>query len=98
MTSPSDLDTIKARMRPVLERHGVERAALFGSVVRGQASPTSDVDILVEIPPDRSLLDLVSLKRELEDALGREVDVVEYGTIHPRLKDRILDEQVAVVG
>lgn len=84
-------------VRPVLATHGVRRAGLFGSAVEGDLEEGSDVDILVQIPPDRSLLDLVALKRDLEEALGREVDIVEYETIHPRLKDRILDAQVAVV-
>lgn len=91
------VDEIIETVRPILAAHGVQRAGLFGSVVEGGLEEGSDVDILVQIPPDRSLLDLVALKRDLEEALGRAVDVVEYDTIHPRLKDRILDAQVAVV-
>jgi predicted nucleotidyltransferase len=46
---------------------------------------------------DKSLLDLVALKLDLEEALGREVDLVEYSSIHPRLIDQILGEQVPVI-
>jgi predicted nucleotidyltransferase len=51
----------------------------------------------VELEGEKSLLDLVGLKLELEEVLGVKVDVVEYSTVHPLLKDRILREQVAVL-
>ena len=57
----------------------------------------SDIDILVEIPTDLSLLGFVGLKQEIEDALGKRVDLVEYSTIKPLLKARILGEQVVLL-
>ena len=57
----------------------------------------SDIDILVELPKEKSLLDFVALKLELEETLGRKVDLVEYSTIHPLLKERVLKEQVPVL-
>jgi len=57
----------------------------------------SDIDILVELPKEKSLLDFVALKLELEETLGRKVDLVEYSTIHPLLKERVLREQVPVL-
>jgi len=57
----------------------------------------SDIDILVEIEKDISLLDFVGLKLEIEEALGRKVDLVEYNTIKPLLKERILNEQVIIL-
>ena len=57
----------------------------------------SDIDILVEISKDISLLDFVGLKLEIEEALGRKVDLVEYKTIKPLLKERILQEQVTIL-
>lgn len=57
---------------------------------------SSDIDILVEIEKDISLLDFVALKLELEETLGRKVDLVEFDTIKPRLRERILKEQVVI--
>ena len=92
----SNIDTIKAIIRNTLQKFGVTKAALFGSVVRGNATEESDIDILVEFERGRSLLDLAGLKLELERLLGRNVDVVTYRSIHPLLKERILREQVII--
>lgn len=59
--------------------------------------PASDIDLLVDLPPGKSLLDLVALKRDLEEVLGRTVDLAEFDTIHPLIRDQVLSEQVAVV-
>lgn len=88
---------IERSIVPVLKKHDVVRAGLFGSIVRGKAGKTSDVDILVEFKGKKSLLDLVALKLELEEKLRRDVDLAEYSAIHPLLKDRILKEQVKIV-
>lgn len=84
---------IKRKIVPILKRQGVTKAALFGSVVRGEARKRSDIDILVNLKKDKTLLDLVGLKLELEERLGRKVDVLTYNGIHPLLKDIILNEQ-----
>jgi len=65
--------------------------------VRREMKEDSDIDILVELPKEKSLLDFVALKLELEETLGRKVDLVEYSTIHPLLKERVLREQVPVL-
>lgn len=96
MASDPALDDIRRRIVPVLRRHGVRRAGVFGSYARGEATSQSDVDLLVELRPDASLLDLVALKLELEQALGRAADLVEYRAIHPLLRERVLREQVTV--
>jgi predicted nucleotidyltransferase len=57
----------------------------------------SDIDILVEIEKDISLLDFVGLKLELEDALNRKVDLVEYSTIKPLIRERILSQQEIIL-
>ena len=90
-------DEIKAIVIRVLEKHGVKRAGLFGSVVRGETTEDSDIDVLVEIDSDISLLDFVGLKLEIEEALGRKVDLVEYDTIKPLLRERILKEQEVIL-
>ena len=84
---------IKQKATPILKRQGVIRAAVFGSVARGQAKKKSDIDILVKFKGSKSLLDLAGLKLELEKKLGKRVDVLTYGSIHPLLKKKILKEQ-----
>lgn len=84
---------IKNKIISILKRQGVTRAAFFGSVARGEAKKNSDIDILVELPKKMSLLDVVGLKLDLEEKLGKKVDLVEYAAIHPLLKDNILKEQ-----
>lgn len=69
---------------------------MFGSVRRGEATSSSDLDLLVDMSKDRSLFDLVALGDELEEALGVEVDVVTEGSLSPYLRDRILAEAVAL--
>jgi predicted nucleotidyltransferase len=74
----------------IAARHGAHSIRLFGSLARGDARPDSDLDLLVELEPGRSLLDLVAIKQDLEDALERSVDVVTEGSLSPYLKDRVL--------
>lgn len=92
MTSQS----IKRKIIPTLKSQGVLKAALFGSYARGDTRKSSDVDLLVELSDDKSLLDLVGLKLELEDTLKTRVDVLTYDALHPLLKDIILSEQKTI--
>ena len=85
--------TLTKKIIPILKRHGVTKAALFGSVARGEARKRSDVDLLVKLKPDKSLLDLIGLKQSLEDNIGKKFDVVSYGGINHLLKKIILGEQ-----
>ena len=93
----NDIKEIKKIILPILSRYGVRKAAVFGSAARGEMTKESDIDILVEIKKDLGLFEFVHLKNELEDALGKEVDLVEYSTIKPRLRDIILKEQLAIL-
>ena len=85
--------TLKA-LEPELRERGVASAAVFGSVVRGQAWPDSDVDVLIDIDPAApfDLLDLVGIGNLLTDRLGRPVDVVDRKALKPQLRDNILAE------
>lgn len=91
------IEGIRETIRPVLRRHGIKRAGIFGSVVRGEATPESDVDILVELDEQASLLDFIGIKLELEDVLGRRVDLGQYAAIKPGLRERILREEVRIL-
>lgn len=75
----------------------MKKAAFFGSIVRNELRDDSDLDLLIEFEGDKSLLNLVDLKIELEECLNRKVDVVTYNSLHPLLKERILDEQEAII-
>jgi hypothetical protein len=87
---------IKKKIIPILKRQGVTKAALFGSAVRGKMRKRSDIDILVNLKKNKTLLDLVGLKLDLEEKLGRKVDVLTYDGLHPLLKDIILNEQKVI--
>jgi predicted nucleotidyltransferase len=91
------IEEVKEKVVPILQRYGASRAGVFGSVARGKLHRRSDVDILVELGRDLSLLDVVGIQQELEDALGRRVDLVEYETIKPRIRERILAEEVRIL-
>jgi len=92
-----NIEEIKRKTLPILQRYGVKRVGLFGSCVRGEMNEDSDIDMLVEIEKDISLLDFVGLKLEVEKVLGKKVDLVEYDTIKPLLRERILNEQVIIL-
>ncbi len=98
MTSLTDIkDTLKSNKQRLTDKYGLSFLAIFGSYGRGQQTENSDIDILVEIGDNISLLDFVGIKLEIEDALGSKVDLVEYNTIKPLLRDRILKEQVVIL-
>ena len=91
------INQIKKKILPILRKNDVNRASLFGSVVRGEATEESDIDLLVEFKDEKSLLDLAGLKIELEELMGKKVDVLTYNSLHPLLKDRILREQKVIL-
>lgn len=93
----ASIDLIRQKAVPILRDAGVTRSAIFGSYVHGEQQEDSDIDILIELPNEKSLFDLVDLKLRLEDALQRKVDLVEYQMIKPRIKDIILGEQVQIL-
>ncbi len=80
----------------IAKAHDVIALSIFGSFARGDASSTSDIDIIVEFRGDKSLLDLIGLKHALEDALGITADVFTPDSLHPMLKDKIVSESVVV--
>jgi predicted nucleotidyltransferase len=76
------------------ERHGARNVRVFGSVVRGDARPDSDVDILVDMEPGRSLFDLGGLLYDLQSLLGVDVDVVTEKGLRPRIRAQVMQEAV----
>ena len=85
--------TLRSRRSEILDvarKHGARNVRVFGSVARGDAGPDSDVDILVELEPGRSLLDHAALMLDLSDLLGCKVDVVSDRALHWYIRDRVL--------
>ena len=76
----------------IASKYGASNVRLFGSVARGEATEESDVDFLVEIEPGRSLMDLAGLHVDLEELLGRKVEVVPDDSIYWLLRRKILRE------
>ena len=90
--STSSLEFTLEEIEPICRKYDVSSLGLFGSVVRGDATPQSDIDLLVRFLRRKSLLTLVRLERELSNVLGCKVDLVTEGAISPYLKDRILGD------
>lgn len=93
------LEDLRRRRRELTDlaaRRGATNLRVFGSVARGDSGAGSDVDLLVDLEPGRSLLDLGGLVMDLSDVLGVEVDVVTEPGLKPRVRARVLAEAVAL--
>lgn len=89
------LESLKANRAKILalaEKYGASNVRVFGSVARGEAHVDSDVDFLIDLEPGRSLLDHIGFKQELEDLLGRSVDVATPKMLHECIKDKVLQD------
>ena len=92
------ISSIKKKVLPILKKHAVKRASIFGSFARGTEKSRSDVDFLIEYKgKNKSLFDLVDLKSDLEEIFDRKVDVITYSSIYWRIRERILAEQVVIL-
>lgn len=76
----------------IAKRHGLRNVRVFGSMARGDANDNSDVDLLVTLPPERTGLALGGLLMDVQELLHRRVDVVTENSLHPLLRDRVLQE------
>jgi predicted nucleotidyltransferase len=89
------LNDIRARRGEILEvarKHSARDVRVFGSVVRGDNNQASDIDFLIRMEPDRSLLDRIEFMQELEDMLQVKVDVVNEKALHPLIREQVLKE------
>lgn len=78
----------------IAAKHGAYNVRIFGSVARGEATPDSDIDLLIEKGPTTTPWFPAGLVLELEESLGRRVDVVTEKALNPHLRDRVLREAV----
>lgn len=93
------IDRLRARRGEILqlaERHGVRNVRVFGSVARGDDRLDSDVDLLVDVQPGRSLLDVIGFEQDLSDLFERRVEVLTDGGLSPHLERRILQEAASL--
>ena len=86
----NSLDRVK--IRAIAERYGAKNIRIFGSCARGDDRPGSDLDLLIDLEEGRSLLDLIAIQQDLEDLLGRKVDVVTEPELSPYFRDSVLKE------
>jgi len=92
-------EVLKVKREEILRtaaRHGARNVRVFGSVARGEADAESDVDVLVDMEPGRSLLDMGGLLMDLQDLLGCRVDVVSERGLRERIRERVLQEAVPI--
>jgi len=80
------------KIEPICRANGITRLLLFGSLARGEATSSSDVDLIADLPQDATLLDLVRIEREFSTALGMDVDLLTQDSISPYIRERILDD------
>ncbi len=92
-------ELLQAKREDILRtasKYGAFNVRVFGSVARGEADEKSDIDLLVDMEPHRSLLELAGLLIELEELLGHNVDVVPEDCLRTRIKEHVLKEAVAL--
>lgn len=93
-----DLQTLlyqnRERVLETAARYGAYNVRVFGSVARGEATTSSDIDLLVSMEPGRSLMDLGGLLYDLQNLLGVEVDVVTEKGLRERIREQVLREAI----
>ncbi|MBU4300377.1 MAG: nucleotidyltransferase family protein [Nanoarchaeota archaeon] len=91
-------DAVIKKLVYSLSRRGAKRIRIFGSYARGEQTPKSDIDVLVEFRDRKSLLDFVRIEREVSEEVGKKVDLLTENAISPYLKDRIKKEAEVIYG
>ena len=94
---PSINESLKQTILGVLKKQPIQRAAVFGSFARGEEQANSDIDLLIEYSTRHTLFDILRLENELSQATSRKVDIVEYASIKPTIKKKILEQAIAIL-
>ncbi|MBI4120343.1 MAG: nucleotidyltransferase family protein [Parcubacteria group bacterium] len=93
-----DIERIKDSIVPILERNDIDFAALFGSYAKGNVNSDSDVDLLVRFSRPKSLFDIAGIEIDIEESLGKEVDLVTEDSLSPYIKDSVIKESKVIYG
>ena len=91
-----NFEKMKKKIVRILKKNKITKAGIFGSYARGEQNKNSDVDILVKLPKGIGF-GFVGIQFELEDELGKKVDLISYKMIHPRLKKQILNDEIKII-
>ena len=94
MVAMTDIQQRRSEILRIADAHGAHHVRVFGSLARGEGREASDLDLLVQMDEDRSLMDRIALKQALEDLLGVEVDVVNEKALRPAIRERVLHDLV----
>jgi len=97
MTKKLELEEIKRKLIPILRKNKVTKAGIFGSYARGEQSRKSDVDILIEINDKVGLVEFINLKMAIQELLRKKVDLVEYSTIRPEIRENIIRNEISIL-
>ncbi len=94
-----EIETLKQKRAEIIsiaERNGGRKVRIFGSLARGDGGMDSDVDFLIELEPEKSLLDIVAIKQDLEDLLQMKVDVVTESAVSPYIRREIVRQAISL--
>ena len=92
-----ELERLKRAIVKILKKNGIKQAGIFGSYARGNQTRKSDIDILIQPTSSMSLFEFVGVKQDLEERLGKKVDLISYRGIRPELRERILSDEVKIL-
>jgi len=87
-----NVSDIQKKISPILRKYDIQRASIFGSVSRGEATLQSDIDILVVIGKPMGMFAYMKMKREMEDSLGKKVDLVTEKSINKFIRPYIIKD------
>lgn len=91
-------EEIKKKIISILVKYGIKKILIFGSYARNEATPISDLDLIVEFPEGTSLIDHIGIEFELSEALNMKIDLLSQNGISPYIKDQIMKEAVVIYG
>jgi len=89
-------EEIKEKIISILVKHGIKRILVFGSYARNEATPKSDLDLIVDFPEGTSLLDHIGIEIEISEALNMKIDLLSRNGISPYIKDHVLKEAIVI--
>jgi len=98
MDKPYSIEEIKSKISVTARQYGVQKAYLFGSYARGEASLESDIDLCIEKGKIRTLFELSGFRQDLEEMLGNQVDVVTTTSLSGDFKDQVEKEMILIYG